>query len=96
MAAFLVVLGMLVAFVGATGPAYMFLIPKLNPDLWYRLGLCRSVLVGFGSAKILLAWGVWDASDWTLILIPILIGLRTLMRPDRVIRALDTPRYLTV
>lgn len=92
----LVVLGMMMAFAGATGPAWMFLFPKLNPDLWYRLGLRRTVLLILGSLGVILAWLVGDAPAWPLILLPILIGLRIFMRPYNVIRALDAPCLLNV
>jgi len=31
------IIGVVLAFIDATGPAYMFLIPRLDPALWYRI-----------------------------------------------------------
>lgn len=88
------IIGILLAFVGATGPAYLFLIPRLNPSLWYRLDWSRTGLVVLGSGVILGAYFLDNTLVWPLIFLPFTAGLRVLLRPHRVIQALDTPRYL--
>jgi hypothetical protein len=86
--------GVLLAFIGATGPAYMFLIPRLDPALWYRFDLKRTVLVVLGNLIILGAYLMDTSLIWPLFFLPITAGLRAFLRPHRVIRALDTPRHL--
>jgi hypothetical protein len=72
----------------------MFLIPRLPEDLWYRLDLKRTGLVIIGSSLILAAFWLDRSVAWLLIMIPVTVGLRTFMRPHRVIRALDAPRLI--
>ena len=88
------IIGIVLAFIGATGPAHMFLIPRLNPALWYRLDLKRTLLVVLGNAILLGAYFLDNSLVWPLFFLPITAGLRAFMRPHRVIRALDAPRYL--
>lgn len=94
MAILLASVGILLAFAGAVGPGVMFLSPRLAPRFWYRLGRRRTALVGVGT--LLLIAAVFYNRDlvWLLVFVPLLAALRAVLRPERVIRALDEPRLL--
>ena len=96
MAYFLVLIGFIVAFPGAVGPGLLFLLPRLNPAVWHRLGFRRTALVGAGVILIICGLLLDASLRWPILLIPVLIGLRIFLRPDRVIQALDVPRHLSV
>jgi len=90
----LAVLGILLAFTGALGPGILFLVPRLNPSIWYRFDQRRTILVGCGVVLILAAFLLSRSFIWPLVFIPVVIGLRAFLRPERVIQALDDPRIL--
>lgn len=94
MTALLASLGILVAFAGAVAPGILFLAPRLNPHLWYRLDQRRTYLVGAGILILIAGVLLKQELDWLLVFAPILVGLRVFLSPERVIRALDEPRHV--
>ncbi|MGD2026563.1 MAG: DUF3179 domain-containing (seleno)protein, partial [Anaerolineales bacterium] len=94
MTALLASFGILVAFAGAVAPGILFLAPRLNPHLWYRLDQRRTYLVGAGILILSAAVLLKQEMVWLLVFAFLLVGLRVALRPERVIRALDEPRHI--
>ena len=90
----IIILSFLLGLVGALGPGLLFLIPRLDPGIWYRLGVNRTMMVVSGSVVLLAAYWMDRERVWALPMVLVLIGLRLFLRPDRVIRAMEAPRRL--